>query len=175
MSNVIPEKLINFKVYLEGYDMLGIADVTLPKFEAMTETIKGAGIAGEIDSPTPGHFGSMTLGLNWRTITAQNAGTLLKPKAHSFDLRGAFQNYVASAGEYLPTPVKISVKGTTKNVDLGKFEVGAMTGTSTEFEVSYIKITVNGIAVVELDKFNDIYKVDGTDYLLPVRIALGLL
>ena len=74
MANTVPEKLINYKVYLDRSDMVGLADVELPNFEAMTETIKGAGIAGEIDSPTLGHYGSMTLTLNWRTITSENAG-----------------------------------------------------------------------------------------------------
>lgn len=32
----VPEKLINFRVYNEGNDQLGVADVTLPNFESMT-------------------------------------------------------------------------------------------------------------------------------------------
>ena len=56
MVNQVPEKLINFRVYLDGNNLIGVADVELPSIEAMTETVKGAGIAGEIDSPTLGHF-----------------------------------------------------------------------------------------------------------------------
>ena len=55
----VPEKLINFRVYENGNDLIGIADVTLPKVDYMTETVKGAGIAGEIDSPVKGHYSSM--------------------------------------------------------------------------------------------------------------------
>ena len=44
----VPEMLRNFRVYEESYDMIGTADVELPTLEALTETIKGAGIAGEI-------------------------------------------------------------------------------------------------------------------------------
>lgn len=64
----VPEKLINFRVYNESEDLLGLADVTLPSFESMTETIKGAGLAGEIDSPVLGHYGSMEVEFNWRTL-----------------------------------------------------------------------------------------------------------
>lgn len=174
MANTVPEKLINYKVYLDGTDMIGLADVQLPSFEAMTETIKGAGIAGEIDSPTLGHFGSMTLTLNFRTITADNAGVLLKPKSHSFDLRGAQQQYDAGSGEYSVSPVKVVVKAAPKVANLGKLEVGTMTETSNEFEVSYIKITIDNKEIVELDKFNYIYKVMGTDYMADARTALGL-
>ena len=140
----------------------------------MTETIKGAGIAGEIDSPTLGHFGSMTLTLNWRTITADNAGILLEPKAHSFDLRAAQQQYDAGSGAYGISPAKVVVKATPKTTNLGKLEVGTMTDTSSEFEVSYIKITVDNKEILELDKLNFIYKVNGTDYMSDARTALGI-
>ena len=54
--NVISEKLINFRVYAENSELLGLADVTLPTLEAKSETISGAGIAGEVvfaDSDNP--------------------------------------------------------------------------------------------------------------------------
>ena len=53
----VPEKLINFRVYQDGADLLGVADVSLPSLEAMTETVKGAGVAGEVDSPVLGQGG----------------------------------------------------------------------------------------------------------------------
>ena len=52
----VPEKLINFRVYEDGDDLVGVADVTLPTLDAMTETVKGAGIAGEVESPVMGHY-----------------------------------------------------------------------------------------------------------------------
>ena len=61
-----------------------------------------------------------------------------------------------------------------KNLELGKFDVGAATGTTTTLEVDYIKVTVDGSDVLELDKYNYICKIDGTDYLSEVREALGL-
>ena len=68
----VPEKLINFRVYENGNDLVGVADVELPSLETMTETVKGAGVAGEVDSPVMGHFGSMELTLNWRTLEKTN-------------------------------------------------------------------------------------------------------
>ncbi|ECD6823048.1 phage tail protein, partial [Salmonella enterica subsp. enterica serovar Enteritidis] len=52
MSNQIPERLINFTVYGEGSRIIGIADAKLPSIEMMTETVSGAGIAGEIETGT---------------------------------------------------------------------------------------------------------------------------
>ena len=50
-GNKVPERLVNFRVYNEGNDLLGVATVDLPSIEAMSDTVSGAGIAGEVESP----------------------------------------------------------------------------------------------------------------------------
>ena len=169
----VPEKLINFRVYNEGDDQLGVADVTLPSFEAMTETIKGAGLAGEIDSPVLGHFGSMELQLNWRTLY-QNNLKFIAQKSFNFDLRGANQVKDSESGNYIVQSVKAVIRCVPKNSETGKLDVGTTSDTTNTFEVDYIKISIDGEDIVELDKYNYICKIDGVDYLSEVREALGL-
>ncbi len=170
---MVPEKLINFRVYQDGDDLIGISDVTLPKLEAVTETVKGAGIAGEIDSPTLGHFGSMEVELNWRTLLKSNI-VLAKPTGVNLELRGAVQLNDSATGNLNTSPVRVVVRGMPKSTDLGKMEMGSTTDTKNTIEVTYIKITVDGETVLELDKYNYICNIDGTDYLTEVRDALGL-
>ncbi len=170
---MVPEKLINFRVYMNGDDLVGISDVTLPKLEAITETVKGAGIAGEIDSPTIGHFGSMELELNWRTLLKTNV-ILAKPTGVDLDLRGAIQVNDSATGTLKSVPAKVVVRGLPKSTDLGKLEMGATTDTKNTIEVTYIKVTIDGSDVLEVDKYNYICTIDGTDYLSDVRTALGL-
>lgn len=172
--SVVPEKMINFRAYNEAQDLLGIADVELPDIEAMTETVKGAGIAGEVESPVLGHFSSMTLKLNWRTLQVSPAA-LSQQKAHLLDLRGANQQYDSAEGAYKTSAIRVVAKCVPKKLALGKLDVGSTTDTSNEFEVNYIKITIDGEEVVEIDKFNYICKIKGTDFLADVRMALGLL
>lgn len=170
---MVPEKLINFRVYQDGDDLIGISDVTLPKLEAVTETVKGAGIAGEIDSPTLGHFGSMEVELNWRTLLKSNI-VLAKPTGVNLELRGAVQLNDSATGNLKTLPVRVVIRGMPKSTDLGKMEMGSTTDTKNTIEVTYIKITVDGETVLELDKYNYICNIDGTDYLTEVRDALGL-
>ena len=93
----IPERLNDFRVYdSESQDMMGIADVTTPTITAMTETISGAGFAGEIDSVVLGHVGSMTTVINWNAVTDKVA-SLAAPGKHSLDIRGAMQHYDTGA------------------------------------------------------------------------------
>lgn len=169
----VPEKLINFRVYENGNDLIGIADVTLPKVDYMTETVKGAGIAGEIDSPVKGHYSSMEVELNWRTIDKPII-SMASPEGKHLDLRGAMQLYDSGSSKYKVLPVKIVLRAIPKSNDLGKLDVGATTDTKTTLEVNYIKMDIDGKTQLEIDKYNFIAKVGETDYLADVRDALGL-
>ncbi|MCG8637482.1 MAG: phage major tail tube protein [Desulfobacterales bacterium] len=173
MSNKMPEKLINFRVYKDGNDLLGVADVDLPDLEAMTDTIKGAGIAGEVESPVLGHFGPMPMTINWRTVTG-NTMALAQPKSHQLELRAATQNYDSAAGEYSTGSQKVVVKATPKKTALGKLDVGTKQDSGSEFECNYIKIWLDGQEKLEIDKYNFICVIDGVDVLADVRKALGL-
>lgn len=55
-SNKVPERLINYRVYNESNALLGIATVDLPEIQAMSDTVSGAGIAGEVDQSRPRAF-----------------------------------------------------------------------------------------------------------------------
>lgn len=173
MSNQVPEKLINFKAYNEGSDLIGVVDVELPALEAMTETVSGAGIAGEVDSPTLGHYSSMTCRINFRTVT-KAAAALAAQRAHQLEFRGSQQIYDAGAGSYSTQSVKVVVKAIPKSVELGNLTVGAPTETGNEFEVNYLKVWVGGEELVEIDKFNFIARINGEDYLASVRADLGV-
>lgn len=172
-SNQVPERLINFRVYNDSNDLLGIATVDLPEIEAMTETVSGAGIAGEVESPILGHYGSMTTTFTWRTIE-KPAIELCRQKAHKVEVRGAQQVYDAANGEYMPTGFRVSMRIVPKNVSLGTLEPGATTDTEQEFEVLYLKVVMDGKTMVEIDKYNYKAQFGDADDLAGVRSALGL-
>lgn len=172
-SNKVPERLINFRVYNGGNDLLGVATVDLPEIEAMSETVSGAGIAGEAETPVLGHFGSMTTTFTWRTIE-RAAMELNQQKAHEVEVRGSQQIYDAASGVYSSAPVRVSMRIVPKTVTLGTFEPGATTDTEQEFEVTYLKVFINGQETVEIDKFNFIARFNGVDSLAGVRNDLGL-
>ena len=172
--NTLPERLTAFRVYMDGSsDLKGVADVELPKFESMKETVKGAGIAGEYDSPTLGHFGPMQLGLTWRTLE-KNVLTLMRQKAQRIVCRGAFQDYDSGIGAHVVRSVRVVVQGVPIATEAGKFEVGSTSGSKSTLEVLYIKISIDDKIIVELDKLNYICIIDGVDCLKDIRKALGL-
>ena len=92
------DKLINYEVFLGGKRKLGMADITLPKIKYLTNTMKGAGIGGDIDMPTLGMTSDMDLTIKWRTINTDVA-ELFAPRAHDLVFRGVHQHYDAATGE----------------------------------------------------------------------------
>jgi len=172
MSNIIPEKGINYSVYLNGEDLVGTAEGEFPNLEALTETVKGGGIAGEFESVVLGHFKSMALGLTWRNVTDAFV-RLAGQRAYDLDLYLAQQDYNAGLGEYLARSVHVFVKAIPKNANIGNLVVGEKTNTRTDLEVLYLKLSIDGRERIELDKLNYIFRVDGVDYLAGVRRALG--
>ncbi len=172
-SNPIPEKLNNFKVYRESAELLGLADVELPSLEYMTETITGAGIAGEIESPTVGHYKSMTLKLKWRTFSVP-AAALAGPALQQLDLRGSAQLLDVASGKFIQQAIKVFVRTAPKKGSLGKFEAGKPMDSETELEVVYLKVWIGEDEVIEIDKLGMICRIQGEDLLADVRANLGM-
>lgn len=170
--NKIDQILTNFTAWSDATNWLGVVDVETPNFEALTETIKGAGILGESTAPVVGHFGAQTLKLNWRTLSP-DAAKLAKPKVHTLDFRGNQQLFDPLNG-YVNQEIVIKTRCVPTNFNPAKLAVGASTETANEFEVHYIKILIGGKTLIEYDKFNYVYIVDGTDVMKEVRKNLGI-
>lgn len=165
MSNPMPERVVNYNVYDDTDRLIGVsAEVTLPNFEAMTETISGAGIAGEYESAIPGHFSSQTIEIPFRTLMDKSF-SLMKNRGRPLVLRAAQQSYDVAMGKSQKRPLKITIKYQPKGLSLGTLSVGGMTESTNTLEVLYIKIEENGRTMLEYDKLNFIFIVDGEDLL----------
>ena len=173
MLNSVNTKLTNYAVYLNGSQLLGEADITLPDIEAASDGIKGPGIVGEVDMPTLRMPGSMPITINWRTIN-EDLLELVKPQAHDLEFRGALEVYDSSTGELNDVAVVVKVRALTKKSGLGKFESSATMDASTEMECVYLKVMYDNENRIEIDKFAYVFKIKGTDYMAGIRAALGL-
>lgn len=63
--------------------------------------------------------------------------------------------------------------GTPKSLGLGKFEPSKLQDVPIDISCDYMKMWLDDEPVLEIDKFNMIHKVYGTDYLQQVRKDLG--
>ena len=173
MPNVVPEKLTKCEVYADNNRLLGIADGTFPSLEFITNEIKGSGLVGTIDSPGGGGFGSITVTLNWR-VTQPEFMSLAEMRGHVLDLYSQHLYMDAGQGEYVSSQFHIFMKAFTKKLEFGEMVNFDAQGASTEHEVYYLKMSIDGKEIIEIDKYSYIYKVNGTDYLEEMRHALAI-
>lgn len=167
---IIPELLNHYNVYNDASKLVGVSgDVELPDFEAITETIKGAGVLGEIEATATGQFSSMIIKIPFSVLYEDMFTLVNSATGVNVTLRGSAQFMDPTTGITDHYPVKVVVRGKCKKYSLGKMTKGKKMDPSVELEILYIKIDVNNKPVVELDKVNFKYAVNGVDLLEKIR------
>ncbi len=168
----IDELVINFAVYEDATEYLGMAEATLPDLEFLTEKMSGAGIGGNVEEIIIGHLSAMTTTLNFRTV-CKSAVRLLEPRVHKLDLRVAQQQMNNRTSETEVATVKHIMKVKPKKTTLGKVAAASTADVSGEYAVSYYAMYLDGKKNTEIDPLNFICIINGYDYLAAVRKALG--
>ena len=168
----IDELVINFVVYEDATEYLGMAEATLPDLEFLTEEINGAGIGGNVEELIIGHLSAMTTTLNFRTV-CKSAVRLLEPRVHKLDLRVAQQQMNNRTSETEVSSLKHIMKVKPKKTALGKVAAASTADVSGEYAVSYYALYIDGKKNTEIDPLNFICIINGYDYLAKVRKALG--
>ena len=162
---MLATKINAYNVYNAGTKLVGLSDeVTLPDFEALTETLSGPGFLGEIDEPLLGHFGASEMEIPFRTLNEEMFGLLVH-----LTMRMSTQAIQEStmATDFMPS--RVVVKGKSKGFTGGKAKQGEGTGSAVKVEIIYILIEVNGKKKFELDKLNFVFKVNNVDLLAKIR------
>lgn len=167
--NTIPTKINRYNVYNAGNRLLGVGDeLTLPDFEPSSETVTGAGILGEIDDPTVGYFGNQEIEIPFRVLDKEAVDMMDMTKAIQLEIRGA-QQTTDSEGNIEFCPMRVVVRGRSGKLAMGKVKAGSTMDTKITLTVLYILIELEGKPVLELDKMNEVYKVNGKDVLAKVK------
>ena len=166
------ESVINFAVYEDSVEYVGMAGVTLPNLATIVQTLSGAGIAGNVEVPVLGHYDVMSLTLNFRTTT-EHSVRLSEPRRHNIDLRMAQQIEDTVAGEVKVQSIKHVLVVVPKTDTGGTVAPAAPTNGSGEYSVRYWATYIDGAKVREIDPLNFICVVNGVDYLADVRKAIG--
>ena len=168
----IDELVVNFAVYEDANEYLGMAEATLPDLEYLAEELSGAGIAGNVEEIIIGHLSAMTTTLNFRTV-CKAAVRLLEPRTHKLDLRVAQQQMNNRTSETTITGVKHIMRVKPKKTALGKVAAASTADVSGEYATQYYAMYMDGEKVTEVDPLNFICIINGYDYLAEVRKALG--
>ena len=168
MGIVIPEVLNHYNVYNDkAKKLIGISgEIELGELEALTDTLEGAGVLGEIEDAVTGQFASIKIKIPFSVLYEDMFSIIDTTTPPQLTLRASMQCMDPTTGYY---PVKIVVRGKATNTNLGKATKGKKMEPEVELEVLYIKIQINNKTTLELDKLNFKFVLNGKDMLAKIR------
>ena len=156
-NKFIPEVLNDFKVYNgDGDELIGItADMSLAELSNQVASITGAALYA------PYTF----LVMLYKPVTA-----LVNPLSPvRINVRGAIQATDRSTGVTDFAGFRYVVYGRTTAMNPGSAQPANPMNSSVTVEATYVLIQIDGETVFELDKLNNICKINGVDVMEKVR------
>ena len=168
-NNYVPEKINEYNVYFDGEQMIGVVPaVDLPEIGMKSSTVTGAGMLGELDSPTIGQFESMEQEVKFNVLYSSAIDMLSPLKAVNLTFRATQQVYNKNGG-YDFKGLRVVEQGRVKKFVPGKLERTESMEATVTLELTYIMIEVDGVTMLEIDKLNQVYKVNGVDMLAGIN------
>jgi len=168
-NNYVPEKINDANCYLDGNKMIGVAaSIDLSEVNMKTSTVSGMGINGELDSPTIGVFESIEQEVQFNTLYSSFADMLSPLSTVNLTFRAAQQVYDKTGG-YAFKGLRVVEMGRVKKFKPGKIEKGESMEATVTIELTYILIENDGVKLVEIDKLNGVFVVNGVDMLAEIR------
>ena len=167
--NMIPEVLTDFNAYDEGEKLIGVtATVTLPTLESMTETISGAGMAGEYNATVPGHFAPINMEIPFEMLTV-SAAKLYAKKNIALTLRGSVQMRDLATGTVKHEKTRVVVNGLPASFNPGQMAKAKKSAATIGVEILRFELYIGEEEVIVLDKPNYVFRVFGEDQLADIR------
>lgn len=166
----IPEIINNFNVYKKGNLLIGTTgEINLPDFDALTETISGAGILGEYETSVLGQFGSMKQEVSFRMLDDEIFQLMDPTELVDLTFRASSQSTIRSSCALEYKGMRIVERGKLISFKGGTLQKGKQMGASATLELTYFMIEIDGKKKIEIDKLNNIFIVNGKDVLEKVR------
>ena len=168
--NLIPEVINAWNAYNQGNKLIGITGmVNLPNLETITESIRGAGVMGDYETSIPGFFASIEQEVPFRMLEEDVFSLMDQTQSVDLTFRLSAQYTDRQTTALAYKGMRIVEKGRFKSFSAGKLEAGKAMEGSLKLEVLYYLVEKEGARLVEIDKLNQVYIVNGKDMLEEVR------
>jgi len=172
MSKISINRLTNANIYLDGGSMLGRAEeINLPVLKAKMAEHKALGMVGTIEAFAG--FEKLEGKIKWSSIYPDALKKTANPfRSVQLQVRGSVEAY-ASPGRTAEQPVVALLTVTFKSLPGGNYKQHDNVEMESEFIATYMKLTVGGEDVAEIDVLANIYKAAGQDVLAAYRANIG--
>lgn len=166
----IPQVINRFNMYKAGNKLIGFTgEVELPTVSMLTDSLEGAGTGGNMDVPVIGLTENMEVKIPYMAVTKDMMSMANPNQSADLTIRGAIQGTDPATGKIAYTSMAIAFRGTVKEIAPGTIKAGAKMESSVTLTLSYYKIVLDNETVLEIDKLNGIFVVNGEDVLKEVR------
>jgi len=172
MSKIAINRLTNANVYLDGGSMLGRAEeVTLPVIKAKMAEHKALGMVGSIEAFAG--FEKLEGKIKWSSLYLEALRKTADPfKSVQLQVRASVETYT-STGRTEEQPVVALLQAVFKSLPGGAFKQHENVEIESEFIATYMKLSVGGQDITEIDVLANIYKAGGQDVLAMYRANIG--
>lgn len=166
----IPRVLKNFSLFVDGRGLAGtVSTLTLPTITTKMEEFRGGGM----DAPVEIDMGMEILETSFELFDYEenvlSLYGLANGAATQVTARGALRRDGDAA-----VPMVVNMTGVIKEMDPGDWQAGEQTSMTCSMALRYLKITIGGREVIEVDKVNMIRRINGVDQLESIRQAIGV-
>jgi P2 family phage contractile tail tube protein len=174
MSTINPNKLTNANLYSSGVSHLGkLEEIGLPAIKALYTEHKALGMIGKIELPSG--FDSMTGKMKFNAVYPDLILEFGSPYVtRQVQVRGNLETY-DSSGRIAEVPavafMTIRFKDVLPPITLKQNDSPEL---ESEYSATYFRLEVDGLRVIEIDFFTNIFFVSDNDELANYRIALGI-
>jgi uncharacterized protein len=166
----IPRVLKNFSLFVDGRGLAGtVSTLTLPTLTTKMEEFRGGGM----DAPVEIDMGMERLEASFELFDYDEnilgLYGLSDGAATQVTARGALRRDGEAA-----VPMVVNMTGVVKAMEPGDWQAGEQTSMTCQVALRYLKITIGGREVVEIDKVNMVRRINGVDQLESIRNAIGV-
>jgi len=169
---IYPNTVKNFKVLNAiGTTEIGLATITLPKLTFEKSEYRGAGVSASFNLPVTGNVTDMTTTLDFHTST-QDALNIFNGQSAQIRCVSSLWAWDTAKGASAETPEEVMMTIVSAMYDLGKREYASKGGIIIEATVLYLALYYNSKKLWEIDPFNNVCIINGTDLNAQTRINL---
>lgn len=172
MAGILINRITNANIYLNGRSLLGQAEsIDLPDVTHKMSDHKALGLVGTPEFP--GGIDKLTAKVKWNSYYREVLLADANPtKTHQLQCRGSVETWT-SAGRTAEVPIVTLMTVLFKKFPLGKFKQNDNVERESDLAVYYIKQSMGGEDIVELDVLANIYKINNVDILNNYRANIG--
>lgn len=164
----IPKVIKNYNLMLDGVGLAGkVEEVTLPALVMHTDDFRGSGM----DLPVEIRMGMEKLDLKFSM--AEHSPVLFR-QFGLIDGKAVGATFrAAKADDGSVEPYIVVARGAYKDITPSALKVGDRSPLAATLNLRYLRVTMNGVELVEIDVDNFVRRINGIDQLAEERAAIS--